>query len=65
MPGSLDLAGMLAALEGRRPPAPRHPLDELTLAGHRARAGLRAFGPERVEPDPARPAPARPRPHGD
>jgi hypothetical protein len=56
---------MLAALEGRRPPAPRHPLDELTLAGRRARAGLRAFGPERVEPDPARPAPARPRPHGD
>ncbi len=65
MSGSLDLSGMLASLEGRRPPVPRHPLEELTLAGQRARAGLRAFGPEPLEPDPPRPAPARPRPHRD
>ncbi len=41
---------MLAALEGRRAPAPRHPLDELAGAADAARGHLRSFGPERPAP---------------
>ncbi|EHN10404.1 hypothetical protein PAI11_27470 [Patulibacter medicamentivorans] len=66
MPGSLDFAGMLAALEGRRPPAPRHPLDELASAADIAGLALRSFGPEpAADPDaPVRPVVRAPRRDG-
>jgi len=59
VPGSLDFTGMLAALEGRRPPAPRHPLDELAEAGIAAGGGLRAFDPEPVRALPRTPSERR------
>ncbi|WP_210491165.1 hypothetical protein [Patulibacter sp. SYSU D01012] len=43
MPGSLDFAGMLAALEGRRAPAPRHPLDDLAEVAAVAQQHLSGF----------------------
>ena len=59
MPGSLDLHGMFAALEGRAVPAPLDPLAELAAAADVARDRMRIFDPACTS-DPA-PQPVAPR----
>ncbi|MFA4930082.1 MAG: hypothetical protein WC558_16320 [Patulibacter sp.] len=50
MPGSFDLTGMLADLQGRRHSPPADPLDALTAAAVVARRRMAAFRPASAEP---------------
>jgi hypothetical protein len=59
VPGSLDLHGMFAALEGSVVPAPLDPLAELAASAEVARDRMRVFDPA-CRSDPA-PQPVAPR----
>lgn len=59
MPGSLDLHGMFAALEGAAAPASVDPLADLALAAEVARERMRIFDPA-CTTDPS-PQPVAPR----
>jgi hypothetical protein len=63
VPGSFDLNGMFAALEGRAAPAPLDPLDELSVMALVARDRMRVFDPAcTADPTPQPVAPRGRRP---
>ncbi|MBF6619419.1 MAG: hypothetical protein ITG02_04215 [Patulibacter sp.] len=50
MPGSFDLIGMLADLQGQRHSSPDDPLDALAASAALARRRMAAFRPASAEP---------------